>query len=71
MQVMAEMQTVLNDRLRWPEAVTFEEMNIQNPNELIRIVLKVAHLNKAKAKHPLKGRSSAASLDRMWAEAKA
>lgn len=50
MKVITEMQIVLNDRLRWPEAVTFEEMNVKNPNELIRIVLKVAHLEKQKAK---------------------
>ncbi len=43
---LAAISSAINDRLRWPEAVTFEEMNQQNPNELIRIVLKVAHLEK-------------------------
>ena len=45
---VAAISSAINDRLRWPEAVTFEEMNQQNPNELIRIVLKVAHLDKKK-----------------------
>ena len=50
MRVTAEMQMVLDDRLRWPEAVTFEEMNIKGPNELWRAVLKVVHLEKVKNK---------------------
>jgi len=48
MKNLAGISSAVNDRLRWPEAITFEEMNQQNPNELIRIVLKVAHLEKNK-----------------------
>lgn len=33
----------LDEELRWPEAVTYEEMNVKGPNELIRIFLRVAH----------------------------
>ncbi|HLK52435.1 MAG TPA: DUF5677 domain-containing protein [Candidatus Angelobacter sp.] len=33
----------LNRELRWPEAVTYEEMNVEGPNQFIRIVLHVAH----------------------------
>jgi hypothetical protein len=48
MKGVAEMRALLDDSLRWPEAVTFEEMNQRNPNALIRVVLKVAHLEKTK-----------------------
>jgi hypothetical protein len=49
-EVIEEMENGLHDRLRWPEAVTFEEMNQQNPNELLRTVLKVAHLDKVRGR---------------------
>jgi hypothetical protein len=48
MKNLAGISSAVNDRLRWPEAITFEEMNQRNPNVLIRIVLKVAHLEKKK-----------------------
>jgi hypothetical protein len=47
MDIINEIEETLDERLRWPEAVTFEEMNQQNPNELMRAVLKVAHQEKA------------------------
>jgi hypothetical protein len=50
------MQALLDDRLRWPEAATFEEMNQQNPNALIRIVLRVAHLEKEKKRKKSRAR---------------
>ncbi|NKI33615.1 hypothetical protein HFP89_00360 [Wenzhouxiangella sp. XN79A] len=34
--------------LRWPEAVTFEELNVSGPNPFVRIALKVAHESKEK-----------------------
>lgn len=37
----------LDDVLRWPEAVTFEEMNQKPPGILIRLLAKVAHKNKS------------------------
>jgi hypothetical protein len=48
MEVIKKLQALMDDRLRWPEAVTFEEMNERNPNEVMRIVLKVAHLENTK-----------------------
>lgn len=33
----------LSNILRWPEAVTFEELNLQSPNPMMRIALRVAH----------------------------
>jgi len=38
-----KMQSLLDNELRWPEAVTFEEMNQQDPGPILRAVLKVAH----------------------------
>jgi hypothetical protein len=39
---VAQIERELNDKLRWPEAVTFEEMNMKDPGTIIRIVLKGA-----------------------------
>jgi hypothetical protein len=38
-----KMQTLLDDELRWPEAVTFEEMNQKDPGPILRAVLRLAH----------------------------
>lgn len=35
-----ELEHNLNAQLRWPEAVTFEEMNIEGPKEIMRILIK-------------------------------
>jgi hypothetical protein len=40
--VIAKLEARLEEKLRWPEAVTFEEMNIKGPGDVIRIALKVA-----------------------------
>ncbi len=48
MSEIAEIRALLDDRFRWPEAATFEEMNLKNPNAILRAVLKVAHFEKAK-----------------------
>jgi hypothetical protein len=48
MSEIAEIRALLDDPFRWPEAATFEEMNLKNPNAILRAVLKVAHLEKAK-----------------------
>lgn len=50
MNVVKEMETSLSERLRWPELVTFEEMNQTNPNELMRAVLRVAHEERIKSR---------------------
>lgn len=36
----------LDMELRWPEAVTYEEMNVKGPNQFLRIALRVAHEDK-------------------------
>jgi len=48
MDAINEMEETLDESLRWPEAVTYEEMNQQNPNELMRAVLLVAHRERVK-----------------------
>lgn len=35
-----KLQQDLNEQLRWPEAVTYEEMNVEGPKEIMRILLK-------------------------------
>ena len=37
------LQTHLDNPLRWPEDVTFEEMNLKGPGSLQRILLRAAH----------------------------
>ena len=50
MEVLNKLEATLNEALRWPEVVTFEEMNQPNPNEIMRAVLFVAHQERVKAK---------------------
>jgi len=38
-----KMQEFLDDEMRWPEAVTFEEMNQKDPGPILRAVLRVVH----------------------------
>ena len=38
-----QLECRLTDVLRWPEVVTFEEMNLKGPHQLMRILFKVAH----------------------------
>jgi hypothetical protein len=38
-----KMQTLLDDELRWPEALTYEEMNQQDPGLILRAALRVMH----------------------------
>ena len=45
MKNVAAINSIIDNRLRWPEAVTFEELNQPNPNQLMRIVMRVAHLD--------------------------
>ncbi|WP_439588208.1 DUF5677 domain-containing protein [Hydrogenophaga sp.] len=42
MSTVAKLEAWLDEKLRWPEAVTFEEMNIKGPSEVLRIVMKLA-----------------------------
>lgn len=39
---IAKLEGWLDDKLRWPEAVTYEEMNVKGPAEVLRILMKVA-----------------------------
>jgi hypothetical protein len=39
---IAKLEGWLDEKLRWPEAVTYEEMNVEGPDELLRIVMKMA-----------------------------
>lgn len=45
LQAVSELQTCLDDEMRWPEDVTFEEFNLKGPGTLQRILLRVAHEN--------------------------
>ena len=44
---LSAIETALDEVLRWPEAVTFEEMNQRPPGFLMRLVAKVAHEKKS------------------------
>jgi hypothetical protein len=43
LRLIAELETALNDEIRWPEAVTYEEMNLAPPSYVTRVLLKSAH----------------------------
>lgn len=43
---ISELEKDLNEQLRWPEAVTFEEMNLKKPNDIMRILLKSIYESK-------------------------
>ena len=43
MKLVKNLEYEINDLLRWPEPVTFEELNLEPPNVLLRAVLKMAH----------------------------
>lgn len=45
---IVELEAKLNEPLRWPEAVTFEEMNKQEPNAFFRMLLRAAHEDSGK-----------------------
>lgn len=38
---ISKLEETLSEQLRWPEAVTFEEMNIKGPSEILRILTKM------------------------------
>ncbi|HEY8100392.1 MAG TPA: DUF5677 domain-containing protein [Burkholderiaceae bacterium] len=42
MDTATKLEAWLDEKLRWPEAVTFEEMNVEGPAEVLRIVMKMA-----------------------------
>jgi hypothetical protein len=53
MLAINNLKKCLDEMLRWPEPVTFEEMNIEGPNEIMRIVLRMAHLDDLEKKAAL------------------
>jgi len=38
---IGKLEEGLTEKLRWPEAVTFEEMNIDGPSEVLRLLMKM------------------------------
>lgn len=42
-RLLDQLRSELEEQLRWPEAVTFEEMNAEVPGPIVRILLRVAH----------------------------
>jgi hypothetical protein len=46
LEIVARMRKELDRQLRWPEPVTFEEMNLQPPSPILTAALMVAHLEK-------------------------
>ena len=44
--IFGRLQFWLDGWLRWPEVVTFEELNIKEPGAILRIALKAAHARK-------------------------
>lgn len=43
---LSELESSLTKPLRWPELVTYEELNLRGPNPLLRFALKFAHESK-------------------------
>ncbi len=41
--VILRLAQSLEDELRWPEAVTYEEMNLESPSDILRVIAKAAH----------------------------
>ncbi|MCS2609286.1 DUF5677 domain-containing protein [Halomonas dongshanensis] len=42
-KIIDALESFLNEPLRWPEAVTYEELNIDGPKSFMRILLRAAH----------------------------
>lgn len=50
-EVVTALENHLNEAIRWPEAVTFEELNLESPGSIIRILLRAAHDTKGRTEH--------------------
>lgn len=50
-KVVAALENRLNELIRWPEAVTFEELNLEGPGSIMRILLRAAHDTKSGVEH--------------------
>lgn len=42
-RIVSALQLQLDEPLRWPEAVTFEELNLQGPKEVMRVLYRSMH----------------------------
>jgi hypothetical protein len=62
-RLLDQLHGALEEQLRWPEAVTFEEMNVEAPGPILRIMLRVAHQEGLK-KGKNSSRSTRASASR-------
>lgn len=45
--IFGSLLSKIADAARWPEAVTFEEMNVSSPGTFVRMLLKIAHQNRS------------------------
>ena len=52
MKYVREIEDSIEVRIRWPEPVTFEEMNIEGPNIVLRAAMKVMAGKANKAPKP-------------------
>ena len=44
--IVNALQLCLDEPIRWPEAVTFEELNLHGPKTIARILMRAAHNTK-------------------------
>lgn len=49
-KIISKLKEQLNDPIRWPETVTFEELNLESPSSLSRVFQRIAHENSANEK---------------------
>lgn len=42
-KIVAKLEDCLNEPLRWPEAVTYEELNLESPSSFMRILIRASH----------------------------
>jgi hypothetical protein len=63
MNRVTKLRSQLDLQIRWPEAVTFEEMNMQDPGLILRSVLQVIHEEKIKKGEARKVLQALAALE--------
>ncbi|MFS2036551.1 DUF5677 domain-containing protein [Polaromonas sp. CT11-55] len=49
-KIVIALETRLNEPIRWPEAVTYEELNLEGPTSIMRIFLRATHEIKSEVK---------------------
>lgn len=50
MDQIRQLQLILHEELRWPEALTFEEMNVRGPDNILRFFMRTFHEQKTTKK---------------------